>query len=154
MGEVSNRTAEMQEDSPPKTTTQHSHTSGSKHGDEQDEDAHVEKDTKMQDAREILEDESEDVSPETSQGMGDPDDEEEGDQSMFNFDVEPLEDEDEEREDDANEERNVQEDRQTPEHLKTNPKADAAKDTTKPSTNTAATLSPEELEVLKQRKPL
>lgn len=68
----------------------------------------------MQDAREIPEDESEDGSPETSQGMGGPDDEEEGDQSMFNFEIEPLKDEDEEQDDDANEERNEQEDIQTP----------------------------------------
>lgn len=44
MGEVNNRVAEMKEGSPLKTITHHSHTSGSEHGDEQDEDAHVEKD--------------------------------------------------------------------------------------------------------------
>ena len=67
----------------------------------------------MQDAREIPEDESEDGSPETRQGTYGPDDEEEGDQSMFNFDIEPPKDE--EQDNDANEERNEQEDRQTQE---------------------------------------
>lgn len=38
--------------------------------------------------------------------MGGPDDEEEWDQSMFNFDKDPSKDEDEEQDDDANEERN------------------------------------------------
>ncbi|XP_050888950.1 uncharacterized protein LOC127094129 [Lathyrus oleraceus] len=111
MDEVNNPAIEMQEDSPPKTVAQHSNTSGSEHGDEHDEDAHVEKDVEMQYVGEILEDELEDDSPKTSQGMGDPDDEEEGDQSMCNFDVEPIEDKDEERDDDANKERNLQEDR-------------------------------------------
>lgn len=141
MGEVNNPGAEILEDSPPKTITQHSHTSGSKHEDEQDEDVPVEKYAEMQDAGEI----PEDGSPETSQGMGDPDDEEEEDQSMFNFDVEPQEDEDEGRNDDDNEERNVQEDRQTPEQPKTNPKVDATKNTIKSSTNIATVLSPAEL---------
>ncbi|XP_050875583.1 uncharacterized protein LOC127079215 [Lathyrus oleraceus] len=115
MGEVNNVAAEIQEDSPPKTITQHSHTSGFEYGDEQDEDVLVEKDAKMQDAGEISEDESEDGSPETSQGMGDHDDEEEEDPYLFNFDIEPPEDEDEGRNDDGDEERNVREDRQTPE---------------------------------------
>lgn len=113
MGEVKNPSAEMQKDSAPETITQHSHTSGSEHGDKKDKNAPVEKDSKMKDAGEIPEDELEDGSPETSQGMGGPDDKEEGDQSMFNFDMEPLEDEDEEQEDDAKEEMNEQEDLQT-----------------------------------------
>ncbi|XP_050909800.1 uncharacterized protein LOC127123641 [Lathyrus oleraceus] len=110
IGEVNNPATERQENSPPKITTQHSHTSGSEHEDEQDEDAPVEKDAEMQDAREIPEDESEDGSPETNQDMGDPDNEEEDDQSIFNFDIEPPEDEDEDRNDVGDEERNVQAD--------------------------------------------
>lgn len=43
--------------------------------------------------------------------MGGPDDEEEGDHSMFNFNTEPHEDEDEEQNDDAFEERNEQEEK-------------------------------------------
>lgn len=62
----------------------------------------------MQDAREILEDKSKDGSPETSQGMGGPDDGEEGDQSMLNFDINPPKDKDGKQDDNANEERNEQ----------------------------------------------
>lgn len=42
--------------------------------------------------------------------MGDPDNEEGDDKSMFNFDEEPLEDDDEDRNDVGDEERIVQED--------------------------------------------
>ena len=79
MSEVNNHAAERQENSPPKIITQHSHTSGYEPEDEQDEDAPMGKDAKMQDTREIPEDESEDGSPETNHDMGDPDSEEEND---------------------------------------------------------------------------
>lgn len=69
----------------------------------------MEKDAEIQEPGEIPKDESEDGSPETNQDVDDPDNEE-NDQSMFNFVEEPPEDEDEDRNDTGGEERNVQED--------------------------------------------
>lgn len=43
MDEIKKPVAEMQKDLPPKTTTQHSHTSGYEPGDEKEKDAPVEK---------------------------------------------------------------------------------------------------------------
>ncbi|XP_050909877.1 uncharacterized protein LOC127123720 [Lathyrus oleraceus] len=90
MDEVNDPAVEKKENSPPKIITQHSHTSGSELEDEKNEDAPLEKDAGMQDPREIPEDGSEDGSPETNQDLDDPDNEEEEDQSMFNFDEEPM----------------------------------------------------------------
>ncbi|XP_050878706.1 uncharacterized protein LOC127082504 [Lathyrus oleraceus] len=149
MGEVKNPIAERHENSPSKIITQHSHTSGSEPKDEQNEYAPMEKDAEIQDPREIPEDEFEDGSPETNQDVDDPNNEEEDDQSMFNFDEEPPKDEDGDQNDAGDEERNVQEDQQTPEQPKSNSKTDIANKVTRHSTDTAITLSPAELEALK-----
>lgn len=105
----------------------------------------MERDVEIQDLGEILEDESEDGSPDTNQDMDDLDSEEEVDHSMFNFDEEPLEDKDEDQTDVGDEERNIPEDQPISEQTKTNSKADVANNVTKSSINTHVSLSPTEI---------
>lgn len=114
----------------------------------------MEQDAEMQDPGEIPKGEFEDGSPETNQDVDDPDNEEGDDQSMFNFNEEPLEDEDEDGNDVGGEERIVQEDQQTPKQPKSNLKVDIANKVSRPSTDTTISISPAELEALKLSNPL
>lgn len=116
MGEVNNPAAKGQENSPPKIITQHSHTSGSEPEDEHNEYAPVERDVEMQDPEYEFEDGSQD----TNKDVGDPDNKEEHDHFMFNFDDELPKEEDEDQTDVGYEERNVPKDQPIPEQTKTN----------------------------------
>ncbi|XP_050896158.1 uncharacterized protein LOC127102877 [Lathyrus oleraceus] len=130
--------------------TQKDHTIDSEHEDEKEKNAPVkgEVDVEMQNVDEVVEDISEDGYPTIENpDIDGPDDEEEEDHFMSNFHMEPAKDEDEEQD-------NEQENKQTNDMSKTNPTSNAAKDTISPSTRTNVALSPEELEALKQSKPM
>ncbi|XP_050909675.1 uncharacterized protein LOC127123507 [Lathyrus oleraceus] len=129
---------------------QKDHTSDYEHEDEKEKNAPVEEevDVEMQNADEVVKDISEDGSPTIANPCTDgPDDEEEEDHSMSSLHMNPTEDENGEQD-------SEQENEQTDDMPKTNPTSDATKKTIAPSTRTIVALSPEELEALKQRKPV